>query len=233
VMKLVWNPWTGFILLFTSTYAAVFLSHGGYALLDPLFWTCVGYLLYRTMWSWLGLPAFMLAAYHIAVSMKMNILGTVTGTALLFIGLLLILGRRPAVVEKMWKKIVANSELQVSPNSRLSTVFAILRHELMQKLKGLSTSPKFGDLHLDLSKMMIPEGEQKIDVSRWLGSVIIYVPYDLEVNMMCSARIGTVDLFGERKKYRGQFITSDYHDAERKVLLRLTTGIGDVTVRWL
>ncbi|WP_261381627.1 cell wall-active antibiotics response protein LiaF [Paenibacillus cremeus] len=232
-MRLVWNPWTQFILIFTAAYAVVFLSHGGGELLDPLFWGGVGYLLCRTVWSWIGLPAFMLAGYHTAVFMQMSILGTVVGTALVFSGLLLVLKRRPAAVVLLWKKLVLRGRSLSGEDGGFAALFSVFKRELMHKLNGLKLSHKFGDLHLDLSKMLISEGEQQVVIGKWVGSISIYVPYDLEVSITCTTNVGTIDLFGARKKLRGQFLTPGYADTERKVMLIVATGIGDVTVRRL
>lgn len=53
-------------------------------------------------------------------------------------------------------------------------------------LNDLNVSGFIGDIKIDLSKAMIPEGESTIVISGVIGNVDIYVPSDLEVAVRLS-----------------------------------------------
>ena len=55
------------------------------------------------------------------------------------------------------------------------------------ELNDLNVSGFIGDVKIDLSKAMIPEGESTMTISGVIGNVDVYVPPDIEVSVSSSA----------------------------------------------
>jgi predicted membrane protein len=148
----------------------------------------------------------------------MSILGTVTGVGMILLGWV--------TVTDKWS-LFALRRRRSAPTGDRGVYFGPVDLELARRV---------GDLQLDLSKWIIPEGEFPVVVTRWIGSVIVYVPYDLELAIDASALFGEVDVLGERHTgigRRARLATGGYPWAERKVRLAVSTLLGDVTVRQL
>ncbi|WEK55227.1 MAG: cell wall-active antibiotics response protein LiaF [Candidatus Cohnella colombiensis] len=103
------------------------------------------------------------------------------------------------------------------------------------ELHPMNLSHFIGDTTLDLTKAQIPIGETRIYVSSFIGDVKVYVPNDmtLGVQVSSSCLIGDVKVFDEK---RGGFFNQisvespSYMDAERRVVLIVSSFIGDVRV---
>jgi lia operon protein LiaF len=91
-----------------------------------------------------------------------------------------------------------------------------------------------GDSDLDLTKAILPEGETVVDISGWVGDVTVLVPQDMDINASIDVRIGEATLFGHNQSGSARFLSyksEHYESARKKVLLRVSLSIGDVTVK--
>lgn len=101
-------------------------------------------------------------------------------------------------------------------------------------LNDLTIWNGIGDVRLDLSKAMIPEGETVIIVQCIIGQIDFYIPEDLAVMIQSSTIIGEVSLFHEKHEGINQQLsmaTRHYKEVPRRVKLILSTVIGEVKVR--
>lgn len=104
------------------------------------------------------------------------------------------------------------------------------------ELDDMNLSYGIGDVKIDLSKAIIPEGESTIVISGLIGDVDIYVPYDLDVSVNASATLGELKVLGYKQGGINRQIslsTKGYKEAARKIKISISTFIGDVDVRLL
>lgn len=93
----------------------------------------------------------------------------------------------------------------------------------------------FGDRIVDLSQTVLPEDEAVVSVRHFVGNLVIYLPYEVEVSIHHSALIGRAAIFQYRKsKVLNQVLT--YRSPEyskRKPRVKIVTSIlsGDLEVK--
>jgi lia operon protein LiaF len=103
-------------------------------------------------------------------------------------------------------------------------------------LNDLNISGFIGDVKIDLSKAIIPEGESTIVISGLIGDIDIYVPADLEVAITSSAFVGDMDIIGDRSSglsSKIHTVSPHYESSSRKVKISISLFIGDVDVRYI
>lgn len=104
------------------------------------------------------------------------------------------------------------------------------------ELNDMNFSYGIGDVKIDLSKAIIPEGESTVVISGLIGDVDIYIPYDLQVSISASATIGDLEILGYKQSGFNRQIhlsTNDYELARRKVKISVSSFIGDIDVRYI
>lgn len=104
------------------------------------------------------------------------------------------------------------------------------------ELEDMNLASGIGDVKIDLSKAIIPEGESTIAISGLIGDVDIYVPYDLDVAVAGSVTLGELKVLGHKQGGFNRQInmaTRSYEQAERKVKISVSIFIGDIDVRHL
>jgi lia operon protein LiaF len=91
-----------------------------------------------------------------------------------------------------------------------------------------------GDADVDLTTAILTEGETLVDISGWVGDVTVLVPQDMDINATIDVRLGEGTLFGHNQGGSARFLSfksEDYELARKKVRLRVSLGIGEVTVK--
>ncbi|MCL1950761.1 MAG: cell wall-active antibiotics response protein LiaF [Turicibacter sp.] len=91
-----------------------------------------------------------------------------------------------------------------------------------------------GDVSIDLSSTLIPEGETVIMIRGMVGKIQLSIPYDVELSVQTSTLIGRLHIldhgdrfFNSTQKYRSK----DYQVASRKIRIIASTLIGDIEVK--
>jgi lia operon protein LiaF len=104
------------------------------------------------------------------------------------------------------------------------------------ELKPIQISHFIGDSVIDLTRASIPRGETTIHVTAFIGDVKIFIPNDMdvEVRVMASSFIGDMKVLDRResgflRNIRTQ--TSQYEDAEHKIIVTTSMFIGDITIK--
>lgn len=93
-----------------------------------------------------------------------------------------------------------------------------------------------GETDVDLTKALLPEGETNLDVSGWIGEITILVPQDMDIKANVDLRLGDATLFSHQQAGSGRFLSYkslDYETAKKKVNLRVSLAIGEITVKWV
>lgn len=104
------------------------------------------------------------------------------------------------------------------------------------ELKDMNIRNGIGDIKIDLSKGIIPEGETVIIINGVIGDIDIYIPYDLDVSVQAVVTIGELNVLENRQSgiNRNIFIeTKEYKQSSRRVKLVLSLFIGDIDVRYV
>src|SRR5690606_26696465 len=104
------------------------------------------------------------------------------------------------------------------------------------ELKPMNLSAFIGDMKIDLSKAHIPYGETRIQISAFIGDVKVYVPNDvtLGVSIQMNAFIGDTKLIDQKESgilRSSEMSTPQYHECERRILITVSTFIGDAKVK--
>jgi len=98
---------------------------------------------------------------------------------------------------------------------------------------GMNINMGIGSIELDLMKAILKDGENFLDVSSWIGSVEIYVPKEMAVQANVHVKAGEVTLFNDSHAGTGRsatYMSPGFHNAEKKLILDVDLGIGDVEV---
>ena len=92
-----------------------------------------------------------------------------------------------------------------------------------------------GEFVVDLSNTVLPKGESVICIRNLFGSVHIYIPFELEFEVIHSVAVGSVTVLNnEESKLFNQNIryhTSNYEQAEQKIKIVTSTVVGSLEVK--
>lgn len=253
------NKLLGLLIVFIGISILLNIIHLAGILAGPLFLFMVGAFFLRYSNRMIGIGFLGLSAVVAFQNIfNINLAGLAIAAAFIYVGYRLLSGK------KMWKTrekqenrkkkgffskkgkepISFQKEEQVYKedinvrgipyqNSLLGD-FRLINHQF--DLKDLNLSHLIGDVKIDLSKAIVPGGENAIVISGLIGDVDIYVPYDLEVS------VTTTNLFGKTKVFhyeqsgfnrQASIATNGYEGADAKVKIAITTLIGDIDVRHL
>ena len=146
-----------------------------------------------------------------------GILGAALGLALLALGVLAILAawrvrRFARRLRRAVGHVEAASDLRVQ-DGVISTVF--------------------GDITLDLRDAELPPGETELRLLCWVGTVTVRVPADVGLDVTAQALLGSVRVLGRHEEGLVNDIhvtTEGYANRPRRLLMRLSTLVGEVTV---
>lgn len=212
----------------------------------PLFFLIAGYIFKKYSRSWFGSVLYIFAAFLFLknlFSVTFNLFGYAFAAFLIYAGYRLLKGKR--VFEHKEKKINLEKEEDPKPSSQPDSKYPDLRSFFIGELRmmkdpfdlnDLNVSGFIGDVKIDLSKAIIPEGESTITISGVIGNVDVYVPPDIEVAVSSSAFIGDLSLLGSKRSGMSTklyTVSPDYGDSPRRIKISISLFIGDVDVNYL
>lgn len=116
---------------------------------------------------------------------------------------------------------------------RLSRAFGHVRSAGEWRVDDAVVRTVVGDIHLDLRRAELPEGETELTLLCWLGTIQVTVPAHVGLDVEAQAFVGTVDVLGVREEgvIRDISVRSDgYESATHRLRLRLSTVIGELMV---
>ena len=102
-----------------------------------------------------------------------------------------------------------------------------------REIRDENFSHGFGDLDLDLTRAMIPDGRNSVRASHGFGDLTVILPRDLAVRVKANAGFGEVTVFDQKHEGIGphiDFQSDDYATATRKLDLEASVGFGEVKV---
>lgn len=230
---------------------SVFMQNSGLgdAVFWPLCFLIAGYFFHKYSHRLLGSVMYVFAGLLFVKSLfsiTFNLFGYLFAAFLIYAGYRLVTNQ-PVFAQKEKtkepsKKVDLTKKKLEPVNHTIPTAnrnFFIGEVRLMKNpfdLTDLNISGFIGDVKIDLSKAIVPEGESTIVISGIIGDIDIYVPADLEVAITSSAFVGDMDIIGDRSSGLSSKIhasSSNYNNSSRKVKISISLFIGDVDVRYL
>ena len=92
-----------------------------------------------------------------------------------------------------------------------------------------------GDIVIDLSNTVLPKGEAVIFIRNMVGSIKIFVPYDVEINLCHTSLAGAAEVLDYRQErsfnQRLDIQTPSYNAADEKVRIFTSNLVGDIEVK--
>lgn len=165
---------------------------------------------------------------------------------LIVLGLIILLGNLGLIIfnwNLLWPVILILfgvwlvwRAFQTSPfgDGSLSWGIGDYRPDLTGKEIGQARfSHGMGDVDLDLTRAIIPEGSTSMRASHGMGDLTIIVPRELPVRVNASAGLGNVFVLGKRSEGISPNVTfqsEDYEGSSRKLNIDASVGLGDVKV---
>jgi lia operon protein LiaF len=216
--------------------------------LAPLIFLALGVFFVRGQKRKLG-KMFMLIALIIFVSQLFHISLVTVVFALIFIyiGLKLVRSeKKDKKVKKEKRKVktqVPMDEIRKPRNQNLGDDQTFIKRSLVGEVRFTSTPFELtdmqiwngvGDVRIDLTNAIIPEGETLIIVENVIGDVQIYMPEDLEYSIQSYVLIGDSSILHSKQGGFNQTTllrSTDYQSGVRKVKFVLSCAVGSVKVR--
>ncbi len=101
-------------------------------------------------------------------------------------------------------------------------------------LEDGSINVGIGGTVVDLTKAFIKEGETRFNLSGAIGSIELYIPSTLAVDISASLSLGNIDLFNE--SYSGtpgsiSYRSVGYDNASKRVKINISLNIGEIVVK--
>lgn len=109
-----------------------------------------------------------------------------------------------------------------------------IRHSDRGRSRKRGAGQLIGDIHLDLSQVVLPEGESPYDLSCLVGDITVLVPEGLAVRVEAETMVGDIRVFQERMDGIGRHLhyeTEGFADAPVRARVTAQAMVGDITVR--
>lgn len=90
-----------------------------------------------------------------------------------------------------------------------------------------------GEVKLDFTQSVIPAGETRIHIYHFLGDVVLRPGASMGLSLAASGLLNTVKWMGAKQDNflnAVQLSTANFSQAERKVIVEVTTFVGDIKV---
>ncbi|TYS67163.1 cell wall-active antibiotics response protein [Sutcliffiella horikoshii] len=91
------------------------------------------------------------------------------------------------------------------------------------------------DTQIDLSYTVLPKGESIIFIRNVIGNIQIMVPYELELNIVHSGMVGSINILEQEEKsilnQTVHYQTANYREATHKVKIVTSIFVGSIEVK--
>lgn len=167
-----------------------------------------------------------------------DLIGTFWPVILIIIGLSVLLRRHqvPPMAHMPSSQQHSSGAAQTFDTSMLnnSSVFGDIDMKIVVPgFKGGMVSCVFGDVNLDLSEVLLADGEHLLKLDGVFGGLHLLLPKDLAVFVTARAVFGDVKVLGNTRGGIGQELTytsPNYADAPKKLRVYANQVFGDVRI---
>ncbi|WP_232697776.1 cell wall-active antibiotics response protein LiaF [Brevibacillus daliensis] len=104
------------------------------------------------------------------------------------------------------------------------------------ELKNMRIWQGVGDVVIDLSRAMIPDGGGTLIIEGWVGDITVYTPIDLPVQVKAEVSLGDLSVLGHHQDgvTRKVMLSShDYTESTQKVRIIVSLKVGAVNVKYI
>ena len=101
-------------------------------------------------------------------------------------------------------------------------------------LEDINLQTGFGDVSIDLSDVIIPQGETVILIRGMIGNIYLNVPSDIGMSVQMSLLFGKMNLLTDSKtafNLTQKYQSVDYKDTSRKIKIVVSLLVGDIEVK--
>ncbi|MEK4564341.1 cell wall-active antibiotics response protein LiaF [Alkalihalobacillus sp. FSL R5-0424] len=214
----------------------------------PLIFLALGVFFVRGKKRKMGKMLMMIALIlFISQLLHISLITVVFALVFIYVGLKLVRSEKQGKKEKKEKRKVVPpvpvDDNQKSRNQNLGDEQTFIKRSLIGEVRFTSTPFELtdmqiwngvGDVRIDLTNAIIPEGETLIIVENVIGDVQIYMPEDLEYTIQSYVLIGDSSILQSKKGGFNQTTllrSTDYQSGVRKVKFVLSCAVGSVKVR--
>ncbi|WP_280769794.1 cell wall-active antibiotics response protein LiaF [Salipaludibacillus daqingensis] len=224
------------ILLFELMFS------GGGIIFTALFLGFLMYLGWKNYESVVGKVLFWVGA----VSLALNVLSMVA-VRFLFIALIVLFflqyrrsRKEPDYIKPRFTESGLNTNEQVETLTEIKPLFQhrffgdLETEDVPYQWRDVNIHGAFGDRVIDLSNTVIPE-EAVISIRHFIGNIIIYVPYEVEVSVHHSSVFGRLSIFQQHEmKLMNQSVvyrTENFQQGKPRVKIVTSIFSGDIEVK--
>lgn len=102
--------------------------------------------------------------------------------------------------------------------------------------EGGDYSVNIGDMNVNFTTAILPDGETVFHLSGWVGNMDIILPEELAVDIDATTNVGSVEFFGEEEqsgisRNNIKFRSDDYDTAAKKIRIIASLNIGEISVK--
>jgi hypothetical protein len=176
----------------------------------------------RFLW-WQTLGALVIVVGILLLLAVLGILGSpgqavgiIFGAVLIMMGLYVLLRFRPGGGPA--RDALAGSIRRAGPN---------------WTLEGGRYQVGLGEIRLDLTRAHIPEGEHRLDLECFMGSISVIVPRIVGVNARGHSTVGSVSILGQKADGFGRTVSvrsSDYATTRRRLVIDADVVMGEIRI---
>jgi len=101
-------------------------------------------------------------------------------------------------------------------------------------IEDINLQTGFGDVSIDLSDTIIPQGETVILIRGMIGNIYLNVPSDVGISVQMSLLVGKMNLLQDSKtalNLTQKYQSVDYKNASRKIKIVVNLLAGDIEVK--
>lgn len=217
----------------------------------PLIFLALGVFFVRGKKRKMGKLLMMIALIlFVSQLLHISLVTVVFALVFIYVGLKLVRSDKQGKKEKKEKKEkrkvappVPVDDNQKSRNQNLGDEQTFIKRSLIGEVRFTSNPFELtdmqiwngvGDVRIDLTNAIIPEGETLIIVENVIGDIQIYMPEDLEYTIQSYVLIGDSSILQSKKGGFNQTTllrSTDYQSGVRKVKFVLSCAVGSVKVR--
>ena len=124
--------------------------------------------------------------------------------------------------------------LQIDPYFKNKLIGEYRNLKQSYAFEDINIQTGFGDVQVDLSDTIIPQGETVILIRGMIGNIYLNVPSDIGMSVQMSLLCGKVNLLKNNKtaiNITQKYQSVDYKNASRKIKIVVSLLVGDIEVR--
>lgn len=124
--------------------------------------------------------------------------------------------------------------IQIDPYFKNKLIGEYRHFQQNYAIEDINLQTGFGDVSIDLSDTIIPQGETVILIRGMIGNIYLNVPSDIDMSVQMSLLCGKMDLLKDSKtafNLTQKYQSVDYKNSSRKIKIVVSLLVGDIEVK--